>query len=117
MIDISRSSVSTERPCARIERAVDLDLDWGVTTTVNRVAPVQGALTLEVPLLEGEIVLTEGIAVDDGKALVSMNPNQRSVSWRSRLPRVSPLVLTAEAGAPWQEVWWVGVGGIWHVDK
>ena len=103
-------------PFARIERAIDLDLDWTVTTTVFRVAPVQGAVTLEVPLIDGESVLTEGISVDEGKALVSMNPNQRSVSWRSSLPRVSPLTLEAAAGAPWKEVWWIGVGSVWHAE-
>jgi hypothetical protein len=44
-----------------------------------------------------------------------MSPNQQSVSWRSSLPRVSPLTLSAEAGAPWQEIWRVGVGSVWHV--
>ena len=34
---------------ASVERNVELDLDWSVTTTVVRLAPVQGAMTLEVP--------------------------------------------------------------------
>ncbi|MDH3433601.1 MAG: hypothetical protein OEM60_07075, partial [Gammaproteobacteria bacterium] len=100
----------------RVERAVELDLDWRVTTTVHRVAPLQGALTLDVPLIDGESVISEGFTVSDDKILVSMNPNQRVVSWRSSLPRVSPLVLRTAAGQPWQEVWWVGVGSIWHAD-
>ena len=100
----------------RIERSIELDLDWRVTTTVHRVAPTQGALTLDVPLIAGETVLTDGFTVTDGKVLVSMNPNQRSVSWRSSLPRVSPLTLDSQAGAPWKEVWWVGVGSIWHAE-
>lgn len=100
----------------RIQRAIDLDLDWGVTTTVFRVAPVQGALTLDVPLIEGETVLTEGIEVSEGRALVSMGPGQHSVAWRSNLPRVSPLVLDSEKGAPWKEVWWIGVGSVWHAE-
>ncbi len=101
---------------ARIERSIDLDLDWTVTTTVFRVAPVQGAVTLEVPLIEGESVLTEGITVTEGTALVSMNPDQRALTWRSSLPRRSPLVLGADRGAPWQEIWRVGVGSIWHAE-
>ena len=32
----------------RIERSIELDLDWRVTTTVHRVAPTQGALTLRL---------------------------------------------------------------------
>ena len=101
---------------ASIERTVALDLDWSVTTTVQRVAPVQGALMLEVPLLDGESVLTANLTVKDGKAMVSMNPGQRVVSWRSNLPRTSPLVLNAEAGAAWKELWYVGVGSIWHAN-
>jgi hypothetical protein len=101
---------------ARIERSVELDLDWRATTTVFRIAPEQGALTLEVPLLEGEAVVTDGFTVNDGKLLVSMSPDQRAVSWRSNLPRHSPLLLTAGASVPWQEVWRVGVGSVWHAE-
>ena len=100
----------------RVERAIELDLDWRVTTTVHRVAPMQGALTLDMPLIDGESVISDGFTVTDGKVLVSMNPNQRVVSWRSSLPRVSPLVLETAAGQPWKEVWWVGVGSIWHAE-
>ena len=100
----------------RIERSIELDLDWRVTTTVHRIAPVQGALTLDMPLLAGESVLSEGLTVTEGSLLVSMEPNQRDVSWRSSLPRVSSLTLESVAAAPWQEVWWVGVGSIWHAD-
>ena len=101
---------------ARVERSIDLDLDWRATTTVSRVAPVQGALTLELPLLEGESVVTEGMTVKDGKILVSMSPSQGTVTWRSNLPRRSPMTVSAERGAAWQEIWRVGVGAVWHAD-
>jgi hypothetical protein len=101
---------------ARIERTVALDLDWNATTTVFRVAPAQGALTLEVPLLPGEIVLSEDFTVTDGRVLVSMNPNQNAVSWRTNLPRTSPLELSAAATSSWSEIWRIGVGSIWHAE-
>jgi hypothetical protein len=97
-----------------IERSIELDLDWQVRTSVIRQAPMQGALTLEIPLIEGEAVLTENMTDEDGKLLVSMNPNQRVVSWVSRLPRKTPLQLSAAAGAPWKELWRFGVGSVWH---
>jgi len=100
----------------RIERSIDLDLDWRVTTTVHRVAPTQGALSIDVPLIDGESVMSDGFTVTDGKLLVPMNPNQRVVSWRSSLPRTSSLVLEAGVGQPWKEVWWIGVGSIWHAE-
>ncbi len=99
-----------------VERSIELGLDWRVTTTVTRIAPEQGALSLNLPLLPGESVLTADMGVSDGRILVSMNPTTRQVSWESNLPRTSPLVLTAEAGAAWTETWYVGVGTLWHAD-
>lgn len=103
-------------PFVHISRSVELGLDWRVTTTVQRIAPVQGALTLEIPLMDGESVVTDNMTVADGKVLVSMNPTQRSVSWQSNLPRTSPLSITSKAGSPWKEFWEVGVGSIWHAE-
>ncbi|HEX5764529.1 MAG TPA: hypothetical protein VFY27_03120, partial [Woeseiaceae bacterium] len=99
---------------ARVERLVELDLDWRVTTQVVRVAPQQGAFTLDVPLLEGEAIVSGDFQVRNGKVLVSMGSGQRAVSWESTLPRTSPLTLRAES-APWKEVWRFGVSSIWHV--
>ena len=101
---------------ARIERTVELDLDWRVRTTVFRVAPTEGALTLEVPLLPGESILSGDFTVAEGRVLVSMGPAQNAVSWLSNLPRKSPLTLNVEQGAPWQEVWRFAVGNIWNAE-
>ena len=99
---------------ARIERTIELDLDWRVRTTVHRVAPAQGALTLDVPLLAGEQIVSGDFTVTDGRVLVSMNPQQGAVSWTSNLPRKSPLTLSAEQGAAWKEIWRFAVGNIWN---
>ena len=101
---------------ARIERSIELDLDWRVRTTVYRVAPEQGAMTLEVPLIEGESIVSGNFTVRDGSVLVSMNPQQRSISWTSNLPLTSPLTLRAPGEAPWKETWKVAVGNIWHAN-
>lgn len=98
---------------ARIERTIELDLDWRVRTTVFRLAPTQGALTLDVPLIDGESIVSGDFNVDEGRVLVSMNPQQASVSWASNLKRESPLTLLAEEGAAWHEVWRFAVGNIW----
>ena len=101
---------------ARIERSIELDLDWRVRTTVYRVAPAQGAMTLDVPLVDGETIVSGNFTVKDGSVLVSMNPQQRSVSWTSNLPLESPLTLRAPDDAPWKEIWRVAVGNIWHAN-
>ncbi|MFQ5608947.1 MAG: hypothetical protein ACE5F8_01600, partial [Woeseiaceae bacterium] len=103
-------------PFVKVERVVDLGLDWQLTTTVTRIAPQQGALTLELPLVAGESVLTDGLTAEEGSILVSMNPRQQSVTWQSNLPRTSPLVLVAAAGMPWSEIWYARVGTVWHAE-
>jgi hypothetical protein len=98
---------------ARVERTIELDLDWRVRTTVRRVAPSQGALTLEVPLVDGETIVSGEFTVEDGHVLVSMSPQQQVVSWTSNLPLQSPLTLRAPDTVSWKEVWRVVVGNIW----
>jgi len=99
---------------ARVERVIELDLDWRVRTTVHRVAPTQGALTLNIPLLDGEKIISGNFTVNDGRVLVAMNPRQQSVSWTSNLPRKSPLSLQSAQAASWQEIWHFAVGNIWN---
>ena len=103
-------------PFVYVNRWIELGLDWRVTTTVHRVAPVQGALTLEMPLLNGESVVSEDMSVEDGRILVSMEPNQTSVTWQSNIPRTPQLELMAESGVPWTEIWYVAVGTVWHAQ-
>lgn len=98
----------------RVERLVELDLDWKVTTAVWRVAPVEGAITLEVPLLPGASLLTAGLPVTDGRVRVAFGPSEQVVQWSAALPRTSSLVLQAPDDAPWTEVWRIGAGNIWH---
>ena len=98
----------------RVERTIELDLEWRVTTTVVRLAPAEGALTLEIPQLDGETVLSEHVTAANGTVLVSLEPTQRAVTWVSSLRRESPLTLEAAAGEPWSEVWRIGVGSIWR---
>ena len=100
----------------RIERTVSLDLDWRASTRVVRVAPGQGALSLDVPLLDGEAIVSGDFQVREGAVVVSMYPGQRAVSWESTLPRRSPLSLRAGTDTASKEVWRVGVGSIWQVS-
>ena len=98
----------------RVERNVVIDLDWTVTTRVVREAPTTGAITLQLPLLDGESVLTDGLTVDDGSVLIAMGPGQRQAVFRSELPRRSPLVLRAGDGSDRHEIWAFAVGSSWH---
>ncbi|MEO1246949.1 MAG: hypothetical protein AAFX56_14805 [Pseudomonadota bacterium] len=108
---------STQFPqFVRISRRLDFGIEWGVTTTVQRVAPATGAIEIDVPLLDGESVLAESLEVRDDIATVTMPPGQSLVRWESTLPSTSPLELTAPDGSEAEEVWYVAAGSVWHLD-
>ena len=100
----------------RVDRYIDLRLDWGTANVAYRVAPKTGAINVEVPLLDAEAVLEEGVAVGEGGVLVSMNPSQQEFAWNSSLPRQPSMTLTAPTDQPWREVWVFDIGNAWHVE-
>jgi hypothetical protein len=103
-------------PCVRIHRRVFMGLDWTVATTVERLAPEEGAFTLRLPLLQGEAVLTPGMQVSDEGVLVSMPSGESSVSWESSLERIDRLQWQAASDKPWVEQWDVIVSPTWHAE-
>jgi hypothetical protein len=103
-------------PYASVIRTLSFELDWSVNTVVRRVAPAQAAFTLPITLLPDEAVVTPGIEVDGGTAIVAFAPGQDVVSWESRIPSAEQVTLTAVADAPSTESWRFAVGYLWHAD-
>ncbi len=98
----------------KIIRTLSLDLEWMVTTEVVRIAPQNSSINVQIPLLEGESVITPGIKVEKQKALIAIAPGQSSVQWVSRLAETSRLAMMAPVDAPWYEVWRVETGPLWQ---
>jgi hypothetical protein len=103
-------------PFVRIHRRVLMNLDWTVSTTVERLAPEEGAFTLRLPLLPGESVLTPGLEVSDAGVLVSMPSGERFAQWESSLNPLDKLQWSAVANQPWVEQWDVIVSPMWHAE-
>jgi hypothetical protein len=101
-------------PFVRIERTLEIGLNWQVATRIVRVTPPGTAVVLEVPLLAGESVTTADVRVVGGKALVNMGPQVTEASWHSVLDQKSPVKLVADKSLAWIEVWRADVGPIWH---
>lgn len=102
---------------ARVDRLLHLGLDWRVDTEVRRLSPLGQALVLEVPLLPGESVTTEGVRVRDGKVLVSLAADAESTRWASVIADKRPeLTLVAPKTLDWTERWRADVSPIWHLD-
>ena len=101
----------------RVERTLAIGLDWEVRTSIVRIAPKEGAFSLEIPLLPDESVTTDGLEVRNGKVRVDFGENDYAQGWDASLPRRSPILLQApDANTPWTETWIVRVADEWHAD-
>lgn len=103
-------------PFVRIERRIGLDIDWSVVTTVYRIAPERGAISLRVPLLDGESVVTPGVAVEDSAVIVTMAAGARGISWRSVIEPAARVELTAARGHASVETWAIEASPRWHIS-
>ncbi|MFP2769820.1 hypothetical protein [Oceanisphaera sp. KMM 10153] len=101
----------------RVERLLRLGLDWTVETRVTRQSPVGQPVSLKVPLLTGESVLTDGIRVQSGKVMLVLAANQQEARWQSRLEKATSLTLTASETHRWTEVWRVDTSPVWHLES
>lgn len=102
-------------PFVRVTRDFALGLDWSIATTVERLAPAHAAFTLEVPLVPGESVLTEGVELRERRALVGLGAGEQRLSWASSLARSDSLQLAQPAGTARTEVWRFSVHPQWHL--
>lgn len=101
----------------KVHRQFTLDLDWTLETLVERVAPQRAALSLELPLVPGESVLSSDVQVRDrAVALVGLGTGEDVVSWKSGLVRADTLELTLPASAARAEVWTFLVNPQWNVE-
>lgn len=107
-------------PFVKVYREFTLDLDWTISTTVTRIAPVQGGITVNIPLLEGESVLNENAKVieQDGRRYVvtTLGSRQNAVSWNSQIKPVPELTLAAAKDPLFTESWTVNASPRWHLD-
>ncbi len=99
----------------RIERTLNLGLDWRINTRVIRLSQNDSAIVLKFPLLKGESIISDKVRVKDGYVLVSMSARQNNLQWQSSLQQTSPIELLAENTESWNEVWRANVSPTWHL--
>jgi hypothetical protein len=86
-----------------------------------RLSPAGTPIVVDVPLLPGESVTTDGVRAEtkDGRGLVKVNlgPADDEMSWRSTLAQGAELALAAPVDVPWLESWLIEESPLWHVTK
>ena len=99
----------------RVERVFNLDLDWTLDTHVTRVAPQRAAVSVEIPLVAGESVLTPGIEVRNGTRRSSASRPARTARLALGSGSRETIELTLDEGAARSEVWSFVVNPQWNV--
>lgn len=100
----------------QVRRNLRMGLTWQVDTLVERIAPAQGAIQMEIPLLAGESVITRDIEVQNGKVKVALKANQTHIEWHSNIDAADQLTFTAAQNALWTELWSAEISPLWHVE-
>jgi hypothetical protein len=112
----ARGAPSVIQPFFAVSRTISLGLELKIQTRVIPLARLEAPFTLAVPLVPGESPVT-GLTVRDGKAYLTLSPDNPGRSWESalRLGEGGALELTASAG-PWSEYWILDAASIWRVE-
>lgn len=98
-----------------VDRRIELGLIWQTRTTVTRISPPGNAVSLRIPILPGENVLTSNISVKDGSIDVRLGANDTAVSWESELPPMPSISLVARDTDSWIERWTLVASPVWNV--
>ncbi|MBL9181051.1 MAG: hypothetical protein JNN17_02840 [Verrucomicrobiaceae bacterium] len=102
-------------PVVRIERELELGLTWQVRTKVKRLSPTGKAISLSVPLLAAERVMSANMNASNGRIEVRFGAGDEEVTWESELAPVPDLTLKAEASENWVERWMLTASPVWNV--
>jgi hypothetical protein len=103
-------------PLLQIERTLHLGLDWNLHTKITRLSPLGSPISMRIPLLENESVLSNVNRVKNGKIAISLGAMQQGMSWKSRLPVANSLTLTAIEQQGLVETWKLDISTIWHIN-
>jgi hypothetical protein len=100
----------------KVQRVMTIDKEWSLETSVLRVAPMKGALSLTIPLVHGEAIITDGIQVVNDSAKVLIPDGETTILWKSRLEKKSSILLQAAKTDFWRESWVINSTTRWHVE-
>lgn len=107
---------SPVKPFFIVHREFHLGTQWQMTTTVNRLAPQSGPVSLEMPLLSFERPLSAAIDFKDGNANLQFSGRQARISWESALSPMDALQLTAAKNEFYLETWRLYPSALWHAE-
>jgi len=102
-------------PIVVVDRYLEIGLVSKIHNTVTRLSQPGKAVSLDVPLLDGEGVLTSSRDVSDGSIAVRLGATQNTFDWDSELPAGAGIELRAQPTDRWVERWHLVTSPVWNV--
>ena len=81
----SADSEAELAPWLQVRRELDLGVPWLVHNKLHRLGGGTRSVLARIPLLDGESVTSSGIPVENGEAIVVLEPGETVRSWDSTL--------------------------------
>ena len=114
---LQEQTQSTLPSFVKVERQINLGLDWTIETTVTRLSPVGTPLSLNIPLLANELPMSDQLSIKNGEIKINFTATQRQTRWSSRLSTTDKLALKASDKNGLLETWQVATSPVWHIES
>jgi hypothetical protein len=101
---------------AALDRHLELGLVWQVHNEISRLSPADRAISIRVPLLPGEKVLSSNVIPQDGFLDVRLGAMEKSFIWDSELTITDHLSLATKANDAWVERWYLVASPVWNIS-
>ncbi|NUN12272.1 MAG: hypothetical protein HUU55_01405 [Myxococcales bacterium] len=102
-------------PWFGVHRTLLLGQPWQVQTVVSR-ARADRPEHVRVPLLTGEAVMTDGVVIEGGHAVLLMERGKTTAEFLSDLAVTDLIRLTAPEQQPWTETWVLECTRMWRCE-
>jgi hypothetical protein len=100
----------------RVNRHFSFGKKWNIETTVQRIAPQQGAISVPVKLVASEKLLKDMGVVKDDEVVVQLGHRQQQVSWVSTIEPTEQLQLKATGSGSYIEQWSFTPSSLWRLS-
>lgn len=104
------------RSVVMVHRELEIGLVWKIHNTVTRVSSSGKAISVQIPLLPNERILSSNIRSNDGNVDVNLSPDAMSLTWDSELPIQESLTLEAPPANQSVERWSLVSSPVWNVS-
>ncbi|MGK0440923.1 MAG: zinc transporter ZupT [Pseudohongiellaceae bacterium] len=99
-----------------INRTLILDKEWVIKTSIKRIAPSKGPISVSIPLLQGEKVLNNNFSIANDHIAIQLKHSQNVVSWQSAIDPVDNIILEAGISDSYVETWRVQPSSLWRLE-